>query len=482
MRATIWLAVLGLGVICTPTTRAFGAPTLEWEPYSYTTREGDTVSDCERAWLVVPESRTHDSGRTLELHLIRFRSTAANPGAPIVWLAGGPSDFGSDDIEGPYLEVVRAFQAVGDVIALDQRGAGLSQPRLDCPESVIRLPLDEPLDPERLLAAYREVAKSCADSWTRQGVDLAAYNTEENADDLESLRLALGAPRIRLYGGSYGTHLGLSAIRRHPDGIDRAVLSGVEGPDHSWKLPSVIETHFTEVARAHGSSGGELLDVMRRVLVRLDANPVTVDLEGEDGDTTRIVVGGFDMRMANRYFLGDLDNIRQLPEIYAALDAGDYSALGQVALAMRSVRVGSAMYYCMDCASGSSPERARRIQAESSLTLSLVGSALNVPFPSICESWPVRDLGEAFRGPLQSPVPVLFISGTLDGQTPVSNVAELLPGFPNGAQLIVENASHQYLELADPQVIEAMVRFLGGAPAASQVIKAPPLDSGKEGS
>jgi pimeloyl-ACP methyl ester carboxylesterase len=54
----------------------------------------------------------------------------------------------------------------------------------------------------------------------------------------------------------------------------------------------------------------------------------------------------------------------------------------------------------------------------------------------------VRDLGEAFRGPLTVDVPALLISGSLDGRTPASNAEELLPGFPNGRHLVVRNGGH----------------------------------------
>ena len=53
----------------------------------------------------------------------------------------------------------------------------------------------------------------CAAELRDKGIDLAAYNTEASADDLEDLRKALGAPKISLFGFSYGTHLALAAIR-----------------------------------------------------------------------------------------------------------------------------------------------------------------------------------------------------------------------------------------------------------------------------
>jgi pimeloyl-ACP methyl ester carboxylesterase len=371
--------------------------------------------------------------------------------------------------------LVLAFQTVADVIALDQRGAGLSSPCLTCPPDEIRLPLDRPLDLKQFQQAYLAVSRRCARFWTDRGVHLSAYNTEESADDLESLRLALGAPKIVLYGGSYGTHLGLAAIRRHREHIDRAILAGVEGPDQTWKLPSAIETHFAELSRLSGDSATahDLLPLMRRVLARLDREPVAVRVPSEKGDSTEVVIGGLDARVADQYFLGDLDNIRNVFAIYTTMDRGDFSLLGRLALRLRTVSVGFAMYYCMDCASGATAGRLERIREEAALPLSLVGPALNAPFPEVCEAWPYRDLGDEFRGPLQSDVPVLFVSGSLDGQTPIQNVSELFAGFTRADHPIVENAAHQYLDLAHPDIRRIMVDFLSGRPPHPLVVTAP---------
>ena len=56
--------------------------------------------------------------------------------------------------------------------------------------------------------------------------------------------------------------------------------------------------------------------------------------------------------------------------------------------------------------------------------------------------------------------PVLFVSGTWDGRTPVSNVDALRSRFPQGRQLVVEYQSHGLM--GDPVVLLATLRFLRG--------------------
>src|SRR5262249_5849614 len=74
----------------------------------------------------VPQNYRHPSGKTITLAFIRFKSTEANAGAPILYLAGGPGTSGTTYATRPKFEPYLTLRQFGDVIALDQRGTGLS--------------------------------------------------------------------------------------------------------------------------------------------------------------------------------------------------------------------------------------------------------------------------------------------------------------------------------------------------------------------
>lgn len=60
-------------------------------------------------------------------------------------------------------------------------------------------------------------------------------------------------------------------------------------------------------------------------------------------------------------------------------------------------------------------------------------------------------------------MPVLFISGTLDARTPVSNAEEYRKGFTNSTHLIIEGAVHSDpLFLSSPKIKDGMMEFLRG--------------------
>src|SRR5439155_13844965 len=125
-----------------------------------------------------------------------------------------------------YSEYMRAFmklREVGDVILLDQRGVGLSRPNLTRP-SMKPLPFNFFAKESDALNIIKEQSREAAEYFRRQGVDLLAYNTIENANDIDDLRKALGVAKVNLVGFSYGTHLGLAAIRYHGDHLNRVAL------------------------------------------------------------------------------------------------------------------------------------------------------------------------------------------------------------------------------------------------------------------
>jgi pimeloyl-ACP methyl ester carboxylesterase len=125
------------------TITAFGqqkAGDLKIEPYVFESAGKEKV-DAEFGRLLVPENRRKPNSNLIELAFVRFKSTSKNPGPPIVYLAGGPGGSGIGAARGSRFPLFMAMREVADVIALDQRGTGMSKPNLSCGES-----LDYPIE------------------------------------------------------------------------------------------------------------------------------------------------------------------------------------------------------------------------------------------------------------------------------------------------------------------------------------------------
>lgn len=452
---------------------------LKLKPYTFESSKGEKTP-AEFGTLLVPEKRTDPQSNLIELAFVRFKSTAANPGPPIVYLAGGPGGSGIDAATGSRFPLFMAFREIADVIAFDQRGTGYSKPNLGCYER-LSIPLDVAPSREAALKELRANAKACATYWRDvQRVDLTGYNSNESADDLDDLRKALGVPKITLWGISYGTHLAFATLRRHPQSISRAILAGIEGPDHTYKLPSNIQKHLEDLAAVVkadpqiGKDVPDLLGLMKSVFDRLDVEPQTVEItDPRTKQKVRVIVNKFLMQ----YIVGN--NIgttvtANFPALFYRASKGDFTNPAQVWVNISRQGAGSAMSYMMDCASGQTTARREQIAREAKGTL--LEDLFNFPFPEVCEEWKAPDLGDEFRSPLKSNVPVLFISGTLDARTPVSNAEEYRKGFTNSTHIIIDGAVHSDpLFLSSPKIKDGMMEFLRGQPVTVTKIDGPPL-------
>lgn len=455
------------------------AGTLKLKPYTFENSKGEKTP-AEFGTLLVPEKRSDPQSNLIELAFVRFKSTAPNPGPPIVYLAGGPGGSGIEAARGSRFPLFMAFREIADVIAFDQRGTGYSKPNLGCYERMA-VPLDGAPSRELVLKELRENAKACASYWRNiQRVDLTGYNSNESADDLEDLRKALGVPKISLWGISYGTHLAFATLRRHPQSISRAILAGIEGPDHTYKLPGNIQQHLEDLAaviKADPQIGKEVPDflgLMKSVFDKLDTEPQTVEItDPRTKQKVRVVINKFVMQ----YIVGN--NIgttvtANFPALFYRASKGDFTNPAQVWLNISRQGIGSAMSYMMDCASGQTAARREQIAREAKGTL--LEDLFNFPFPGVCEEWNAPDLGDEFRSPLKSNVPVLFISGTLDARTPVSNAEEYRKGFTNSTHLIIDGAVHSDpLFLSSPQIKDGMMEFLRGQTVTVTGTAAPPI-------
>ena len=478
-----WLPFFLLAFPCTATLsaqEAEGAPSVRWEPYTARAAGGSPLEG-RLGRIQVPENRSRPEGATIELAFVLYETEHPEPGPPIVFLAGGPGapgiDLAAEAATDPRLDLL----ARHDVIGLDQRGTGLSRPNLAEPEFTYELPLDRAVTRDELAAAFAGAVGRAVEYWSEQGVDLASYNSAESADDVDDLRRALGFDELVPWGTSYGSHLGLAYLRRHPEHAARAVLMKVEGPDHTFKLPSAVQRrleHVSEIVAAHPELGEELPDLagtVRELLEQLEEEPVTV-VSSRGGQELRVAVGPLDLQILVANALGSTPSLSGLPFALWAMTQGEWRHVMGFVLQNRGGSIQSAMTVAMDCASGASRARLARIERERKDPAHLLGDALSAPFyPDTCAPCGDVDLGAGFRGPLRCDVPVLFVSGELDARTPPANVEELRAGFSDHAHVVVTNTGHDARELESEEYCALVRRFLAGEAVESGTIELPPV-------
>ncbi|MDP3736287.1 MAG: alpha/beta fold hydrolase [Hyphomonadaceae bacterium] len=453
------------------------APVLTVEPYTFTAGNGTKV-EAQKGTFEVPENRKDPKSRKIKISFVRFSSTSATPGDPIIYLAGGPGGTGTGTAQGPRFPLFMALREQGDVIAFDQRGTGMSSTMPFC-RAEPAFGADTPLTRTTIVPFYRNGIAKCFDWWEAQGVDIDGYTTMENVHDIEDLRRALGVKQIRLWGISYGSHLGLAMMKYYPKSISKAVLSGIEGLDQTVKRPALTDklfAHVQEIIDADPKAKAvypDLAGMMRRVHAKLNANPATVTFtpQGASAPVT-ITFDGFAAQMLVSGSIADPPGFTQIPLLYLAVDNGKYDVVAQRIYNFRQQLTGfTGMSAAMDLASGATKARLALTQKEAET--SLLGDTLNFPMPQLLGIRDQIDLGDEFRAAFKSDIPALFISATLDGRTYPDEAAEEIKGFSNKRRLIVENGGHNIYE-ADKRVADAVVAFFKGEPTPATITFAPP--------
>lgn len=236
-RLTALAASCVLTAACTAAPHVTGPHALEWTPCGEL--EGQ-VRQCSS--LPVPLDYANPNGPTISLALARIpaRDPSRREGSILVD-PGGPGISGVDEILTLPHQLSDEVEARYDVVGWDRRAVARSSP-LWC-----RTP-DEMGDYARALAgtqwktapdspevaAWAAQAQAFADGCATRNRDLVAHiGTRDSARDMESIRVALGAPAMNYVGWSHGTKLAAFYIDMFPQHVGRMVLDSAIDPSLS---------------------------------------------------------------------------------------------------------------------------------------------------------------------------------------------------------------------------------------------------------
>jgi len=451
-----------------PDTNSFKAAGQTTEkPITFKDMQGNEAAAYSGSFFV-PENRNDPNSRKIKLEYIRFLATTDTPGAPIVYLAGGPGGSGINTAKGPRFRLFMSMRQFGDVIAFDQRGTGASSNDLKLCKSGVIVTDKRSVSDSEYGKMYKKAADICLKFWAAENIDILGYTTQESVDDLDALRLHLGADKISLWGISYGSHLSLAALKTMEDRIDRVVLASVEGLDQTVKFPAETDKYFSRVQEALNSVPGlkeaypDIVPMMRRVQTRLETNPMQMIVNFEDTGPYNYVLDKNDLQMMTTGMIADPKWVLVLLEIYAGLDKDDTGPLLDLLSQYFSPDEDisfSPMTFAMDIASGITDARLAQVNHEAKNGLG--GTHLNFPMPLLNKYVAGLDLGDSFRRKPTSKVPTLVLTGTLDGRTYVESQAIAVSDMPNVERVLIRNAGHN-LFMVSPDVTSRIEAFMRG--------------------
>lgn len=435
-------------------------------PYQLVSKKFDTL-ETELHQLKVPIDRSQLASDSLDLFFLRLKSTSLNPGPPIVYLAGGPGSSGIETVKGVRFPIFLKLLEVADVIVLDQRGTGMSNPLPPCPFRT-NFDLRKPLQKEHYLGESLRNINQCLGFWEKQGINLKAFNTTENAKDIEDLRKALGVEKLSLWGLSYGSHLAFEYIRLFEERIDKMVLASLEGPDETIKYPKDTEDFLFRIAElaednyGHSTKYPGLKEKMLEVHQNLRVNPVVIPVPNFSGLMDSVGISDFELQVTiATFYLKNPQDSKDLPRIYSQMHAGNFSEIAaKVAVVKRFVFSEiQPMPFAMDMQSGISDQR--KSEVESQLENSILGSSINFLYYEWMKGLNFGQLPDDFRVLKENSVDALLFSGTMDGRTYLNAGKSIAKKFKNGHHIEVENGGHDIYEQSN-ELVDQMLLFFKG--------------------
>ncbi|QMU19140.1 prolyl aminopeptidase [Gordonia rubripertincta] len=188
-----------------------------------------------------PEIEPYESGH-LDVgdgQQIYWETSGKPDGKPVVFVHGGPGG-GTSPTQRRFFDPARYR-----IVLFDQRGCGQSRPHI------------------------------------ADGADLSVNTTPHLIADMEKLRTHLGIDRWQVFGGSWGSTLGLAYAQTHPDRVTELVLRGIfllrrseidwyynGGASHIF--PDVWESYLEPIPE--NERDGDLVAAYHRLLTSDDAS------------------------------------------------------------------------------------------------------------------------------------------------------------------------------------------------------------------
>lgn len=405
----------------------------------------------QTGYLVVPEDRSKPHGRNIQLPFFFVRRPDQDPKKNVsLYMTGGPGYSTTSYIDSIHYN--SGFLRYGGFIALDQRGTKRATPCLECQEvdEAIKESYRTNRDRDSLV---RKAVQQCRSKFTKQGIDLSAYNSEQSAEDINDLRLALNLDSLTLVGISYSGGLMLATASRHPEAVRTLILNSplpiYTNYDNEalLNINEALDQVFENCAKdsADRSKYNDLKTAFRRYFTAIsEIKFKTTYLEKGKTDPISITYTKNELldAIVNRLNTGQVSTVpavirdivdgKHQPWLNEALD-GYFAGNPGLTHGMR---------YSIICSEQISYADPVREKQQELLLPWLAGYIYNNVDHLICDCWKVKPASPSLKTPLYSNVPALISGGDIDPWCRPSYNRLIKKSLPNGQVLIFHDKGH----------------------------------------
>ena len=463
-------------------------------------------SDLTCLTLKVPrDHRANDPAATLDISFAINLASKASKGV-LFYAVGGPGGSGVNAADG-YLEAFDPSLSENmDIVFFDQRGVGpvhgIQCATAQAAYESADLPIEQP---DLVLATTQTYVTDCMAEMASTDL-LGLVNTDQAIRDLEVFRQAIGAPKVWMYGESYGTQFAQQYATAFPDAIKGVILDGVVDLNRSFEgyyatyvdgseriLTRVFDACET-IADCKTDMLGDAAQVYDDLIAKLDSAAIDLDLPlGDDTASPRKLTQG--MVEGNAFFALYGPNGRAT-FLRALAAASHQNYLPMLRLAYENLTIDpatgdpapdpdwfGAAYYAITCSDyadeGATTEAVvAKIMADTKAFAPSAPRLLRTYYSErlVCALWPHHGDAkrpEPFAG---GDYPTLVLNSDTDPITPAPMAYSVYDHVKNGYLVVMQGGPHVIWgrELACPDEIVASLLYDGTLPEQKvQICKQP---------
>ena len=442
---------------------------IQWGPCEELAAE----SPVRCAVLEVPYSYEDPTIGTFSLHVKmrpaddpakRIGSMLVNPGGP----GFGGSSIATDANYYFSSQLLEAF----DVVAWDPRGTGLSTPAVDCIDDYDPyFGLDSPPETEEervaLIDASSDFNARCSE---RSGEILPWVSTRASAQDMDSLRRALGEDTITYFGFSYGSELGGTWATMFPGTVRAAVLDGASDPNEpplqqglnqAAGFEKTLTTFLTTCSAdptCEFHNGGDAEGAFDRLLVAIDDAPLVVSRD-RAAVTQGVAYTAVAQAMYSDYLWPELE--RALASAQRGDGTGLLKLYDSYYQRKEDGTYGNELeaFLAISCIDNRDLATVEEVEATVDRFVEVAPRfGANFAYGYACALWP-EPAAEAVVVTAKGAGPIVVVGTTGDAATPLESTKRLAASLDDGRLIIVEANQHTGYG-ANECIVDAVDRYL----------------------
>jgi pimeloyl-ACP methyl ester carboxylesterase len=377
----------------------------------------------------------------------RIGSMMVNPGGP----GFGGSSLADDARYYFSQDLIDRF----DIVAWDPRGTGESTPAVNCVDTFdeyfgLDSPPETPDEKQALIDASQAFNDKCAEN---SGTILPYISTQASAQDINSLRLALGEEKVSYFGFSYGSELGTTWATMFPETVRAIVVDGAvdpnassteEGMNQAKGFEGQLATFLkqcSEKTTCAFHNGGKAEAAFDKLVLDIDTTPLEVSKD-RTPVTQGVLFTAVAQAMYSDYYWpqlsealseaqnGDGKGILQLyDDYYQRKDDGTYGNELEAFLAIS----------CLDDPGATSTEEVDSHIEDFIAAAPRLGG--NFAYGYSCALWPVKQAAKVnITGKGAGPIVVVGTTG--DPATPLDSTRKMALSLEQGILIVVDANQH----------------------------------------